>query len=499
VTTPSRPAALPATDLLAAYAAGSLSPVEVLLDVSDVVGRREPRLNALWVNDLRTRHDALVDAARASERRWATGQPVGPLDGVPVTVKENLARAGVPMPSGNAGVTPLVPGRSSPVVERIEEAGGIIIGSTVMPDWGMLSSGVSSLHGITRSPWDERLTTGGSSAGAGAAAASGYGPLHVGTDIGGSIRLPGTWLGLTTLKPSAGRVPLDTPYLGRVAGPMTRTAADAALLLSVISRPDPRDWTALPPQPQPPELLPAELLPTESLDLALDLPGTAGRPRPRRARIGLLLDAGCGTPVDSEVRAVIESAAAIFAGAGVDIVPIEPFMTPEWLTRLDEFWRVRSLVELEALDADAQDRVLPFVRRWAEASRGVDGRTLMRDYAAIMAIQQATVAATEPYDLVISPVAPMAAFPAEWPMPWGECDEAMPHIGFTAPFNLSGQPAGTVNAGFTADGRTVGLQVSGRRFDDIGVLQALHWFEQHRPDAARPSWPIPPSLGAPTR
>ena len=129
--------------------------------------------------------------------------------------------------------------------------------------------------------------------------------------------------------------------------------------------------------------------------------------------------------------------------------------------------------------------MLPFVRRWAEASRDVDGRELMRDYAAILAIQQATVAATEPYDLVISPVAPMAAFPAEWPMPWGDGDEAMSHIGFTAPFNFSGQPAGTVNAGFTADGRTVGLQVSGRRFDDVGVLRALHWFEQHRPDERR--------------
>jgi aspartyl-tRNA(Asn)/glutamyl-tRNA(Gln) amidotransferase subunit A len=206
--------------------------------------------------------------------------------------------------------------------------------------------------------------------------------------------------------------------------------------------------------------------------------------------VGLLLDAGCGTPVDPEVRAVVETAARVFASAGAEIVSVPPFMTPELLARLDEFWRVRSLVELESLDAGAQDRVLPFVRRWAEASRDVAGRELMRDYAAILAIQQATVAATEPFDLVISPVAPMAAFPAEWPMPWGEGDEAMSHIGFTAPFNLSGQPAGTVNAGFTADGRTVGLQVSGRRFDDVGVLRALQWFEQHRPQSAELRWPI---------
>ena len=474
MTTPRRPAALSATELVAAFATRSLSPVEVLLDVAQIVRTREPLLNALWVNDLETRTDAILDLARASERRWSAGDPRGPLDGVPVTIKENLARAGVPMPAGSAGVTAVLPTRSSPVVERIEEAGGIIVGSTVMPDWGMLSSGVSSLHGITRSPWDERLTTGGSSSGAGAAAAAGYGPLHVGTDIGGSIRLPGTWLGLTTLKPSAGRVPLDTPYLGRVAGPITRTATDAALLLSVISRPDARDWTSLPPA-----------------DLDLDLAHSDHGLDPTTARIGVLLDAGCGTPVDPEVRAAVEAAATVFANAGAEVVSLDPFMTPEWLSRLDEFWRVRSLVELVTLHADAQERVLPFLRRWAEASGGVDGRRLMRDYAAIMAIQQATVAATEHYDLVLSPVAPMVAFPAESPMPWGEGDEAMSHIGFTAPFNLSGQPAGTVNAGFTADGRTIGLHVSGRRFDDVGVLRALHWFEQHGPRGARPPWPIP--------
>ncbi|GAA2479748.1 amidase [Terrabacter carboxydivorans] len=460
-----RPAALSAVDLLAAYAAGTHSPVDVVADVATVVAAREPTLNALAADDLGAAHDR----AAASERRYRDGIPEGPLDGVPVTVKENLGRAGVPMQLGNAGVTPVVPVRSSPVVERLEEAGAIVIGSTTMPDWGMLSSGVSSLHGITRSPWDESLTTGGSSAGAGAAAAAGYGPLHVGTDIGGSIRLPGTWLGLTTLKPSAGRVPLDVPYLGRVAGPITRSADDAALLLSVISRPDARDWTSLPP-----EALPAAPRPLDPVGL----------------RVGLHLDAGCGLPVEPEVRTAVEEAAAAFADAGAVVTPLEPFMRPSWLDDLDQFWRVRSLSDLDVLDAAARERVLPFIRRWAEAGRGVDGIRVVRDYASIMAVQQATVAATEAYDLVLSPVAPVPAFPAEWPMPWGDGDAAMPHIGFTAPYNLSGQPAGTTNCGFTADGRTIGVQVSGRRFDDVGVLAALAWFEAHRPDTMCPRWPI---------
>ena len=460
-----RPARLPATELIAAYAAGDLTPVDVMRDVAAVVADREPELNALWVADL----DLAMSAAEASEARWRSGTTLGPLDGVPVTVKENLARAGVAMMGGTAGADPVIPERSSPVVERIEEAGGIIIGSTVMPDWGMLSSGVSSLHGVTRSPWDPALTTGGSSSGAGAAAAAGYGPLHVGTDIGGSIRLPGTWLGLTTLKPSHGRVPLDAPYLGRAAGPITRTAADAALLLSVISRPDARDWTSLPP----------ERLPLD--DLSVEVAGL---------RVGLHLDAGCGMALDAEVRGAVERAAAVFEAAGALVEPVAPFLTESVLKGLDQFWRVRSLVDFDALAPNSRERVLPFIQRWILAARGTSGVQVLRDYTGIMELQRATVAATERFDVVLSPVAPVAAFPAEWPMPFGDVDEGMDHIGFTVPYNMSGQPAATTNCGFTTDGRTIGLQVSGRRFDDVGVLRAVDWYERHRGPAATPDWPI---------
>jgi aspartyl-tRNA(Asn)/glutamyl-tRNA(Gln) amidotransferase subunit A len=467
-----RPASLTAQRLSAAYGSLSLSPVDVVRDVADVIEQREPELNAFWTYDI----DEALYAAELSAARWSAGAPLSPIDGVPVTVKENLARAGVPMPAGNAGATPLVPDRSSPVVERIEEAGGVILGSTVMPDWGMLSSGVSSLHGITRSPWDPTLTTGGSSSGAGAAAAAGYGPLHVGTDIGGSIRLPGTWLALTTLKPSAGRVPLDAPYLGRAAGPMTRSAADAALLLDVISRPDGdgRDWTALAPE-----------------RLALEDLTVGGTYDVAGLRVGLHVDAGCGLPVDPAVRAAVERAAQVFEEAGAKVEVLPAFLGPDLLRALDEFWRVRSLVDLDALGPEAQDRVLPFIRRWVEAARPVSAEGLMRDYNAVLRMQQLTVVATQPCDLVLSPVSPVAAFPAEWPMPWGDGDEGMAHIGFTAPYNMSGQPAASVNCGFLPDGRAIGLQVAGRRFDDVGVLRAVHWYEQHRGDEATPVWPIP--------
>ncbi|MFI5073689.1 MAG: amidase [Actinomycetales bacterium] len=461
-------ARLTAAELGTAYADGSLSPTEVVAAVLAVTDDAEPGLNALWD---RADASATADAVQSTER-WRRGQARGPLDGVPATVKENLARAGVPMPAGNAGVVPVVPERSSPVVERLTEAGAVIVGSTVMPDWGMLSSGVSSLHGVTRSPWDPALTTGGSSSGAGAAAAAGYAPLNVGTDIGGSIRLPGTWLGLAAFKPSFGRVPLDAPYLGRVAGPLTRTVEDAALMMSVLSRPDSRDWTALPPSD----------LPWDAIGpAATDVGGL---------RVGLMLDAGCGMPVDPEVAEAVADAAQAFAEAGAVVEPLAPFLTDELLGDLDTFWRVRSWKDFQALTPDGQTRVLPFIRRWVEAAADVSGRDVLACYQSIMDIQQRSVAATLPFDVVLSPVAPVPAFPAEWPMPFGDRDRGMVHIGFTAPANLSGQPSISVNAGFTDDGRTIGLEVTGRRFDDIGVLRAAAWWESARPESARPDWPI---------
>ncbi|MDE9364635.1 amidase [Luteipulveratus sp. YIM 133132] len=452
-----------ATQLITGYARGDFSPTEVHRAVRAVVERREPVLNALAQDSAETSERQ----AAASTERWVRSAPIGPLDGVPITVKENVARRGIPLRAGNAGSPAVLPTRDAPITERVLGAGAVVLGSTVMPDWGMLSSGVSSLHGISRSPLDPTLTTGGSSSGAGAAAAGGYGPLHVGTDIGGSIRLPGTWLGLATLKPSDGRVPLDTPYLGRVAGPLARSVEDIALLMRVIAQPDPRDWASLP---------------------ATEIDWEETSFEPRGLRVGLLLDAGCGLPVDPEVRRTVEAAATVFSEAGAEVVPLEPWMSPELLDALDTFWRVRSYADLVALDPQAQARVLPFIVRWVTAARDVSGLRLMECYTAINTIRARTVAATQPYDLVLSPVAPMAAFPAEWPMPWGETDQGMAHIGFTAPYNLSGQPAATVNAGFTTDGRTVGVQLIGRRFDDAGVLRAARWYEAHRPAAVRVDW-----------
>ena len=215
----------------------------MLEDVLAHIAAWEPHIKALYAFD----PDGAREAAKASTERWQKGEPTGPLDGVPVTIKENIATKGVPVPLG-AATTKLVPSPAdAPPAARLREAGAVIFSKTTMPDYGMLSSGLSSFHPLTRNPWDLSQNPGGSSAGAGAAAAAGYGPLHLGTDIGGSVRLPACWCGLVALKPSLGRVPIDPPYVGRVAGPMTRTVDDAALMMSVLSKPDRRDGMSLPP------------------------------------------------------------------------------------------------------------------------------------------------------------------------------------------------------------------------------------------------------------
>src|SRR4249919_866273 len=233
---------LGATELVALYGRRELSPVEATEAVLARIAAWEPHLKATYALD----PEAALAAARASEARWRKGEPLGPIDGVPSTIKENIATRGTPVPVGTAASL-LVPATSdAPPAARMRESGAVILGKTTMPDYGMLSSGLSSFHALARNPWELSKGPGGSSAGAGAAVAAGYGPLHVGTDIGGSLRLPAAWCGIFTLKPSLGRIPIDPPYAGRCAGPMTRTVGDAALLMQTLAQSDARDSMSLP-------------------------------------------------------------------------------------------------------------------------------------------------------------------------------------------------------------------------------------------------------------
>lgn len=459
---------LPAQDLLAAYRQRKLSPVEVTQAVLAHMERWEPHIRATYL--LRPEH-ALAQA-RASEARWQRGEPQGLLDGVPVTIKENIATQGDPTPLGTAAV-PLVPAAAdAPPAARLREAGAVMVAKTTMPDYGMLSSGLSSFHPLSRNPWDVSKGPGGSSAGAGAAAAAGYGPLHIGTDIGGSLRLPASWCGIFSLKPSLGRIPIDPPYTGRAAGPMTRTVQDAALMMQVLSQPDTRDSMSLPYQP----------IAWGEYD--------QGVQRLRGLRLGLLLDAGCGLPVEDEVRAAVEHAARLFEQAGAQVSLMQPFMTQAMLDGMDHFWRMRSYTDLQALPEAQRAKVLPYIRAWAESAAGMTGPQVFQASQQFHTTRVATVKACSGFDYVLSPVAPMPAFAAELPSPTNDPLRPLEHIGFTVPFNMSEQPAASVNCGYTASGLPIGLQIAGARFDDLGVLQLAHAFAQIR-GPQRP-WPQPP-------
>jgi Asp-tRNA(Asn)/Glu-tRNA(Gln) amidotransferase A subunit family amidase len=455
-----------AVALLAAFRRRELSPVEAMSDVLARVTRFEPHIRATYL----LAPERAMEAARASERRWRRGEPLGPLDGVPATVKDNIATAGEPKPLGTAA-TELTPEPvDAPPAARLREAGAIIFAKTTMPDYGMLSSGLSSFHPLTRNPWNLARNPGGSSAGAGAAGAAGYGPLHLGTDIGGSVRLPAGWCGLFGLKPSAGRVPIDPPYIGRVAGPLTRSVADSTLMMETLSRPDSRDYMSLPPQ---------ELAwPTRPASLS-------------GLRVGLWLDAGCGAPPTPETRAEIERAGRDFEAAGAIVEPLPPFLTQEMLDGLDRFWRTRSLLDIEALTPERREKVLPFIRAWAESARGLPGDVVFHGFSQILEMRRAAVAATLPFDYVLSPTAPITAYPAELASPSDDPVNPFPHIGFTVAFNMSEQPAATINCGFSSEGLPIGLQIIGRRFDDVGVLGVAMAFEAMRAGERRP-WPEPP-------
>jgi len=458
---------LSAVDLIAGYRARQFSPSEVMDDVLAHVAAWEPHIKALYLLDV----DAARAAAKASTERWAKDEPAGILDGVPATVKDNIATKGQPMPLGAASVTQTPLAADAPPVARLREAGAIIFAKTTMPDYGMLSSGLSSFHPLTRNPWDIRMNPGGSSAGAGAAAAAGYGPLHVGTDIGGSIRLPASWCGLVGLKPSFGRVPIDPPYVGRVAGPMTRIVDDAALLMSVLSKPDRRDGTSLPPS---------------------DLHWKVAEKPVRKLRIGLMLDlGGVGQALEEPVSATTLAAAKAFESAGAVISEVKGFLTRDMLDGLDNFWRARLWDDLARLAPDVRAKTLPYILQWAERGAALSGVEVVRGFNVTMALRAAAAKLFCDYDYIISPVSPGVKFPAEYASPVNDPQAPFEHITYTVPWNMSENPAISINAGYDDDGFPIGLQIVGRRFDDLGVLGLAKTFEGLRGEQ-RP-WPMPPA------
>jgi aspartyl-tRNA(Asn)/glutamyl-tRNA(Gln) amidotransferase subunit A len=456
---------LSAVDLIAGYRAKQFSPSEVLEEVIAHVAVWEPHIKALYLFD----PEGARASARASTDRWEKGEPMGTLDGVPVTIKDNIATKDQPVPLGAASVKLVPSAKDAPPAARLREAGAIIFSKTTMPDYGMLSSGLSSFHPLTRNPWDLNKNPGGSSSGAGAAGAAGYGPLHLGTDIGGSVRLPACWCGLVALKPSQGRIPVDPFYVGRVAGPMTRIVDDAALMMSVLSRPDRRDGMSLP---------------------AVEINWKGLEKSPRKLRIGLMLDAGTGQKLENEVREVAVKAAKAFESAGAVITEVDGILTREMLDGIDNFFRARSWDDLSRLSPEDRAKTLPYILRWAEAGAKLSGLDVVRGFNATMAIRTAAAKLFCDLDYVVSPVSPVVNFSAEFASPINDPEKPFEHIAYTLPWNMSENPAASINGGYDKKGFPIGVQIVGRRFDDLGVLGMAKAFEGLR--GPQKPWPTPP-------
>ncbi|MCL4184290.1 MAG: amidase [Burkholderiaceae bacterium] len=457
-----------AARMTAAFRDGEASPVEVLRQVLERLDAWEPAINAMYL----VHRDAALEAARESEARWRAGRPLSAIDGVPVTLKENLYTRGDPAPVGTAASDLAPKAADAPPSARVREAGCVILGKTTMPDFGMLSSGLSSFHGVTRNPWRLDRNTSGSSSGAAAAAAAGYGPLHVGTDIGGSVRLPATHCGLFALKPSLGRVPIDPPYMGRVAGPMTRTVHDAALLMNVLAKPDVRDFMSLPYQP---------------VDYAAQLDGLD----PKGLRIGLLTDMGVGLAPHPDVVAACRAAARALEAAGASIEPMRSFLSAAMLDGINTFFEARSYNDVSAMPPPVRAKVLPFIVEWCSwRASSFSGADVMSACTQVMAMREAAVRAAARFDFVLSPVSPILPYAAESACPGDDPHDALPHIAFTVAWNMSEQPAASLNWNFSADGLPIGVQLIGQRFDDLGVLRLARAMERLRPPQ-RP-WPQAP-------
>ena len=457
---------LTAAELSEAYRDGTVSPVEVAKAVLARIDAWEPKINAMYL----VSRDSALQTAKESEARWKAHRPLSTLDGVPVTIKENLYTKGDPAPIGTAAGDFSPKPADAPPSARTREAGCVILGKSTMPDFGMLSSGLSTAHGITRNPWRLDRNTNGSSSGAGAAAAAGYGPLHIGTDIGGSVRLPATQCGIFALKPSLGRIPISPPFMGRVAGPMTRTVRDSALFLNILSRPDDRDFMNLP---------------YDAVNYAdgLDLD-------PKGLRIAYLPEMRCGLAPHPEVAAACKSAAKALADAGAIVSEVPSFMTPEMLDGICRFFEARSHADVAAMAPAQREKLLPFILEWCtHRAKSFTGRDVMVAYNLVQAMREAAVKALSGFDFLISPVSPVPPYEAELPAPGNDPHNALHHVAFTVAWNMSEQPASSVPWTTTRDGLPIGVQVVGRRFDDRGVLRLSHTLEKLRQPL--PSWPQP--------
>jgi aspartyl-tRNA(Asn)/glutamyl-tRNA(Gln) amidotransferase subunit A len=451
-------ALLTAEEMLALYASRALSPVEVLQAVTERIARLNPTYNAFAVLNPRA-----LDAAGDSAARWAVGRPLGLLDGVPCTVKDLVDVAGFPTRRGSRATDPTPATEDAPGVVGLKAAGAVIVGKTTTTEFGWKSPGDCPLHGITRNPWNPEFTTGGSSSGAGAAGAAGFGPLHIGTDAGGSIRIPAAWCGLVGLKGSYGRVPQwPASVFASVAclGPMTRSVRDAALMFSALARYDLRDPFCIPDDPR------------DWRDGIED--GVAG------LRVGLLRRPGFDAPVDADGLAAVERAASIFTDAGATIEEVETSL-PDTSAVFSRVWGAALARLVAALPPDRRDLIDPGIREVADRLGGLSAIEFMDAEAMRAAAGHAMARLHQRVDLALCPTVPAGPPPADAPTVdpvqalWREWAP------WTFTFNLTRQPAIAMPLGFTSAGLPRSVQLAAAQYRDDLVLRAARVLELAEP------------------
>ena len=452
------PALMSAEELLGLYASRALSPVEALQAVTARVARLNPVLNAFVAMN----PHAMV-AAGESAARWAAGRPLGMLDGLPCTVKDLLNIAGFPTRRGSRLSDPAPVAEDAPAVVGLKSQGAVIVGKTTTTEFGWKSPGDCPLNGITRNPWNPAYTPGGSSSGAGAAGAAGFGPLHIGTDAGGSVRIPAAWCGLVGLKPTYGRIPqwpAGAFSAVAAAGPMTRTVRDNALMLSAMARYDLRDPVCLPDDPRDWR---------DGIEA-----GVAGM------RVAVMTQPGFAPPADAEAMAGVEQAAAFLAAAGAIVDDVNPEL-PDTRLIFSRVWSVALARLVGSFPEDKRALLDPGLLTVAAQAGDTKATEFLEADAQRLLAGHAMARFHQRYDLVICPTVPnppmladapttdpMAALWTQW-APW------------TFTFNLTRQPAITVPMGVGENGLPLSVQIAAAQFRDDLVYRAARAIEIQQP------------------
>lgn len=456
--TPERPLSLwGATELVEGYRSGVVSPVEATRAALDAIEAHDPAVHAFVFVDADT---ALAEATE-SERRYREGAPLGPADGVPASIKDILDTRGRPTLRGSTLID--ADGdwaQDAPSVARLRESGSVFLGKTTLPEFAWKGVTDSRRHGATGNPWGADLTSGGSSGGSATAVGLGMGAWSVGTDGGGSVRIPGSFTGTVALKPTYGRVPLYPPSAyGTLshAGPMTRNVTDAALMMDLLTGFDPRDWSAMP--------TPAD----SHLDGLED--GVAG------LRVAFSPDLGYGRN-DPEVDAAVRAAVAVLADLGAHVEETDPgFADP--VEAFHTLWFAAAKFVVDGYGEGAMQQVDPQLARFISAYGSSAAADQLEANAVRMRMGTTMGCFHRQYDVLVTPTMPIAAFAAGQDAPDGwPSDLWTSWTPYTYPFNMTQQPALTLPCGFTADERPVGMQIVGARHADPLVLRVGRAYER---------------------